>query len=125
MLYNVLSFLILGLLIERQIGFFRILFLWLVAGAIGTLFSALFVVSPLNLGTGASQAILGLAAFGCIIIQQKIDTSKIFKFAVGFAIIPALTLDLVFAHYPKPGHVLSFVLGLIIGYIYLQQLRAK
>jgi rhomboid protease GluP len=125
MLYNVLSFFLLGLLIERKIGCARMLFLWFVAGAIGTLFSTLFVTPPWNLGTGSSQAILGVAAFGCILIQQKIDTSKVFKFAVGFAIIPALTLDLVFAHYPKPGHMLSFFLGLVIGYFYLQQLRAK
>ncbi len=125
MLYNVLSFALLGSLIERHIGFGRTLALWFTAGATGTLFSTLFVQSPWNLGTGASQAILGLAAFGCIAIQQRVDTSRMFKFAVGFAVVPALTLDLVFAHYPKPGHALSFIIGLFIGFVYVRQVGSE
>lgn len=119
MLFNVLSFFVLGLFLERYIGFTRMFFLWFVSGAAGTLLSTLYVSAPWNLGTGASQAIMGIAAFGVLIWYRKVDTSRGLKCALGFAIIPALSLDFIFAHYPKPGHVLGFSIGFLIGMYYL------
>jgi len=120
MLFNVLSLLILGILLEHHIGFIRMFFLWFIAGASGTIFSTLFVAAPWNLGTGASQAIMGIAAFGVLLAYRNIDKSKGLKCALAFAITPALLLDLIFAHYPKPGHVLGFIVGWCIGLYYLK-----
>ena len=120
MLFNVVSFFILGAFVERYIGFSKMFFLWFLSGAAGTVFSTLFVDPPWNLGTGASQAIMGVSALGILLIQQKVDTSKGLKYALAFAIIPALFLDLIFAHYPKPGHVLGFVIGLAISVFYFK-----
>lgn len=125
MLFNVISYLILGFFVERYIGFIRMFILWFVAGAAGTLFSTLFVAPPWNLGTGASQAIMGVAAFGIILSYKNIDTSKGLKYAIAFAVAPAILLDLIFAHYPKPGHVLGFVVGWGIGLYYLKQISSK
>lgn len=125
MLFNVVSFLVLGFYLERHIGLVRMFLLWFVAGAAGTLLSTLFVDPPWNLGTGASQAIMGVAALGVLLAHQKIDTSKGLKYALAFAIIPALSLDLIFAHYPKPGHVLGFVVGMSIGLFYLKKIRNR
>ena len=74
-------------------------------------------------GTGASQAILGISAFGIILTYQKIDVSKGLKYALLFAIVPALLLDLIFAHYPKPGHISAFIVGWIIGLFYLKEIK--
>lgn len=125
MLFNVTSLLILGFFVERYIGFVRMFILWFIAGTAGTLFSTLFVTPPWNLGTGASQAIMGVAAFGVILSYRNIDSSKGLKYAIAFAVAPALLLDLIFAHYPKPGHVLSFVVGWLIGLCYLKQISSK
>lgn len=127
MLFNVLSFLILGIFIERQLGIMRLFILWFVAGAAGTIFSTYFGKPPFNLGTGASQAVMGVAAFGVLLSYQNIDASKGLKYALAFAIVPALFLDLIYAGYPKPGHVMSFIFGLGIGLFYIKNhhIRAK
>jgi hypothetical protein len=80
-----------------------------------------FVAPPWNLGMGASQAILGIAAFGLLLSYKKIDTSKGLKIAVAFSVIPALVLDLIFSHYPKPGHITGFLVGLAMGSIFLRE----
>jgi len=123
MLFNVLSIIVLGFFLERYIGFYRMFILWFISGAAGTVFSTLFVSPPWNLGTGASQAIMGISALGIILIQQKVDVSKGLKLSLLFAIVPALLLDLIFSHYPKPGHLLGFGVGLLISLHYLKTIK--
>ena len=123
MLFNVLSIVLLGFFLERYIGFYKMFILWFVSGASGTIFSTLFVSSPWNLGTGASQAIMGISALGIVLIYQKIDISKGLKFSLIFAMVPALLLDLIFVHYPKPGHLLGFIVGSLIGLYYSKELK--
>ncbi|WP_022665536.1 rhomboid family intramembrane serine protease [Desulfospira joergensenii] len=121
MLFNVLSFALLGLILEKYIGSIRFFILWLLSGTFGTLISTLTVEPPWNIGTGASQAVFGVSALGILVIWKKIDTSFLFKFIVGFALIPALLLDLVYAHHPKLGHIVGFITGLAIGLYYLNK----
>ena len=123
MLFNVLSIVVLGIFLERYIGFFRMLILWFISGSAGTVFSTLFASPPWNLGTGASQAIMGFSALGVVLIHQKIDISKGLKLSLIFAIVPALLLDLIFAHYPKPGHLLGFIVGYLISLYYLKEIK--
>ncbi|MEO0423527.1 MAG: rhomboid family intramembrane serine protease [Pseudomonadota bacterium] len=124
MIYNVLSLLLLGMFIERHVGFARFFVLWLLPGAAGTLLSTLFVEPPWNVGTGASQAVMGIAAFGLLLMYRGVDPSRGLKAAIAFALIPALALDLAFAHYPKPGHLLGFLGGLALGGHYYQRQAA-
>ncbi len=121
MLFNVLSFALLGVVLEKYIGSIRFLVLWFISGTFGTLISTLTVEPPWNLGTGASQAIFGVTALGILVIWKNIDTSFSLKFTVAFALIPALLLDMVFAHHPKLGHVVGFITGLTIGLYYLNK----
>jgi len=123
MLFNVLSIVVLGVFLERYIGFYRMLILWFISGAAGTVFSTFFVSPPWNLGTGASQAVMGISALGVVLIYQKIDISKGLKLSLLFAIVPALLLDLIFAHYPKPGHLLGFIVGYLISLYYLKEIK--
>ena len=121
MFYNVLSIIVLGFFMERRIGWGVFLIVWFLAGASGTLYSTLFVQSPWNTGTGASQGILGLAGFG-IILTTLTKNNRGLVYALLFALIPAFSLDLIFANYPKPGHVLGLALGMLLGVIYTNKL---
>ena len=123
MLFNVLSFALLGGALEKYIGSIRFLILWFISGTCGTLISTLTVEPPWNLGTGASQAVFGITALGLLVIWKKIDTSFSLKLIVAFALIPALLLDLVYAHHPKPGHIAGFIVGLAIGLYYLKKFK--
>jgi len=119
MIYNVLSILCLGLILERRIGFRYMFSVWLFAGALGTLFSTQFGSSPWNTGTGASQAVFGLAGFGVLFIIRMKEYSYLWLGALVFTLFPALYLDFKTAGYPKPGHSLSFFIGCCIA-IYFQ-----
>ncbi|WP_185231823.1 rhomboid family intramembrane serine protease [Teredinibacter franksiae] len=121
MFYNVLSIIVLGFFLERRIGWGIFLIVWFLAGASGTLYSTLFVEAPWNTGTGASQGIFGLAGFG-IILTTLAKNNRGLVYALLFVLIPAFSLDLIFANYPKPGHVLGLALGMLLGVIYINKL---
>jgi rhomboid protease GluP len=122
MFYNVISLVVLGFCIERRIGWRMFLLVWFLAGASGTLYSTLFVEAPWNTGTGGSQGVLGIAGFGIVLtIIEKNDRRLIY--ALLFALIPAYSLDLIFANYPKPGHVLGLAIGMLLGVFYVNKLK--
>jgi len=115
MLYNVLSILILGIILERKVGFKYMFVTWFFSGAIGTIISTQFGSPPWNIGTGASQAAFGLAGFLVVFTMKRADHFYLLLGALAFALIPSLYLDFKAVGYPKPGHTLSFVIGLIIA----------
>ena len=116
MLYNVLSLALLGLLLERYLHAVKFILLWFIAGSAGTLISTLFVTPPWNLGTGASQAVLGFAAFGLVLYLNGVNSSKWMLGVLCFTFIPAFVLDFIYAGYPKPGHVVATLVGAIAGF---------
>ncbi len=125
MIYNVLSILFLGIIIEGKVGSKYMLVIWLLAGAIGTLFSTQFTPPPWNTGTGASQAAFGLAGFGLILVINRIKHGYLMLSALAFALIPALYLDFKSVGYPKAGHSLSFVIGCSLAIYYLYRFKQK
>ncbi|MEJ2763716.1 rhomboid family intramembrane serine protease [Photobacterium sp. MCCC 1A19761] len=127
MFYNALSLLALGYLLERRIGSLPFIFIWLFAGAAGTFVSTFTVPAPWNLGTGGSQAILALAAVGLVLYISGQLKSKFILSVLALTILPAFTLDLIYAenHLPKPGHVVSFSLGLVFAVYFLRQSNAN
>lgn len=118
MLSNVFCLLLVGTAVERHVGASRLLLLWLAGGSIATLLSTLSVVPPWNLGTGGSQAIMAIAGAGLWLALAGVDRSKSLVFPVAFTIFVALTIDLIHAHHPKPGHVAGVLLGLLIASLY-------
>ncbi len=62
---------------------------------------------------------LGVAAFGAIVLWKKINSSIALKLIVAFAVLPALLLDLIFVHHPKLGHIVGFIVGWSLGLYYL------
>jgi len=125
MLFNVISLFILGCFIERIIGAVRLLLLWFVAGVSGTFVSILFVSAPYDVGTGASQAAMGFAACGVLLVIRRINNTLGLKAAIVFSIAPALALDLIYAHYPKPGHIAGFIFGLLFSMYILSKNEAS
>lgn len=123
MFYNALSLLALGVLLERKVGSLYFLTVWFISGSIGTFVSTFTVPAPWNLGTGGSQAILGLAAFGLVLYFSNSYRKRTLAFVLVLTLAPALTLDLLFAsnHLPKVGHVVSIVLGLLFAYFYVRK----
>ena len=119
MLYNVLSIAFLCTLIERKVGFWYVLIIWFFAGSIGTFFTTQFGTAPWNTGTRASQAALGFAGFGLLLYLCRFKQDYLLLFCILFAIIPALYLDVKTAGYPKPGHTLSFVIGILMAAYFL------
>ncbi len=124
MFYNVLALLCLGICLEKKIGVRWFLTVWFVSGAFGTLYSTFFVVPPWNLGTGGSQAIFGLSGFASILLP-RIEAKRNVAFALIFSMVPALSLDLIFAGYPKPGHLAGFTIGMLFGIAYLMSVAEK
>lgn len=118
MLFNVISMLMLGLLLEPRIGFRYTCLIWLMAGATGTLISTLSGTPPWNTGSGASQAIFGLAGFSLVLFVRKIDTRYQMFIGLAFTLIPALLLDFRAVGYPKLAHVISFFIGGLIAIYY-------
>jgi rhomboid protease GluP len=121
MLYNVLSLALLGFVLERHAGAFKFFLLWLMAGAAGTLVGTLFVTPPWNLGTGASQAVLGIAAFGLALFLKGAVQSKSLVVVLCFSLVPAFALDFIYAGYPKPGHIVPLLIGGIAGVMHCRQ----
>lgn len=115
MLYNAGCLLMVGGLIERQIGFVRTLAIWAFAGGGATLISPILVAYPYNVGSGASQAVLAFVGCASVLVIRGRLKGRLAFAAIGLALLPALTLDLVFAGYPKPGHVLALVAGAAFG----------
>lgn len=131
MIYNVLSMLFLGIILEGKIGFRNTFAIWLIAGTLGTLFSTQFGSPPWNTGTGASQAVFGLAGFGLVLLVREVKNIHwnrdryLMLSALIFALIPALYLDFKSAGYPKAGHILSFVIGCILAGHYLYRIKQR
>lgn len=109
---------LLGTAVERHLGFVRLFLLWLIGGAIATLISTQFVTPPWNLGTGASQAIMAIAGAGIWLVWTGVDRSKLLLWSLTLTITKTFALDLVFAGYPKPGHVSGLLLGLLMASLY-------
>ncbi|MEQ2026850.1 rhomboid family intramembrane serine protease [Xenorhabdus szentirmaii] len=84
MVYNMLSFSMLGILLEKHLGSKFLFVLWFTSGALGTLYSTHFVSPLWNIGTGTSQAVLGVSSFALLLVSVKNNTSRILKFAVIF-----------------------------------------
>ena len=118
MFYNLLCLTLLGILLERHVRVVGFFFVWFVSGAVGTLVSTLSVAPPWNLGTGASQAVLGMAAFGLVLYLRGIISSKWLVPVVCLSLVPAFALDFLYAGHPKPGHIVGALMGAIVGQVY-------
>jgi membrane associated rhomboid family serine protease len=124
MLSNAFCLLLVGAAVERHVGFSRLLVLWLVGGSIAMMYGTLFVAAPWNLGTGSSQAIMAIAGAGLWLALSGEDRSKGLLVAVAFTITVAFTIDVVHVYYPKPGHVVGVLVGLLMASLHPRRAKA-
>jgi len=115
MLYNVISLIALGLYVERFIGTINFFLLWFLSGSTGMLIGMLFIAAPYDVGTGASQAVIGIAACGVLLVKRRYATSFLLKAILLFTLLPAFALDFYVVHYPKPGHVVPLLVGWLLS----------
>jgi|GEM_PF-847483 len=124
MLLNVVLLYMLSIPIERSVGFLRLFTVWLIGGGIGTYASSLFIVAaPWNVGTGASQAIMSLAAFCWIMIRRGYPSTRGISWTIVISIGINIGLDLVFAGYPKPGKIIAFLTGILLGFVLIPRMK--
>jgi membrane associated rhomboid family serine protease len=115
MLFNVISLFSLAMAIERATGSLRLTVLWLLSGLAGTYASIYAVPPPYDIGSGASQAIMGVAAAAIVVLWRKQNTPRWLIVAVLVTLVTGAGLDLAFASRVKTGHVVGFLVGLIVA----------
>lgn len=76
MLFNVICLFLLGIAVERATGSIRLALLWLLSGVAGTYASIYAVPPPYDVGSGASQAIMGVAASAIVVLWRERDSSR-------------------------------------------------
>ena len=119
MMFNVACLALLGISLEPVIGRINILVLWFLSGSLGLLVSVYFGQYPFEVGTGASQAVLGFAGANCVLIYRGFARNIWVVAVVMVTLGVSLLLDINAAHYPKGGHIVGFFSGLIFGYVVL------
>jgi membrane associated rhomboid family serine protease len=115
MLFNVMTLFLLGVGVERVAGSFRLFLLWLLSGIAGTYASIYSVPPPYDIGSGASQAIVGLAAAAIIVVWRTPDSPRWLIGTLILTLVVSAALDLIFGFRLKPGHVVGFLTGLILA----------
>lgn len=59
-----------------------------------------------------------IAGAGLWLTLTGVDRSKSLTVPVAFTLTLTFTIDLIYAHYPKPGHVAGVLLGVLIASLY-------
>ena len=115
MLFNVTTLFLLATCVERAAGSLRLTLLWMLSGIAGTYASIYSVPPPYDIGSGASQAVMGLAGAALIVIRRSRAYPWWLKGTLVVTLGTAAMLDLVFSYSIKPGHVVGFLVGLIMA----------
>jgi rhomboid protease GluP len=114
-LFNVVTLFPLAFAVERALGSFKLTLLWAVSGIAGTYASIYSVPPPYDIGSGASQAIMGVAGAAIVVMWRNPERPWWLKGTLIVTLGNALVLDLVFGSGPKLGHIVGFALGLILA----------
>ncbi|GER54374.1 ribonuclease II/R family protein [Striga asiatica] len=121
LLANMLSLLIIGIRLEREFGFGRIGFLYLVSGFGGSLLSALFIQS--NISVGASGALFGLLGgmLSELITNWSIYANKVAALLT-LVVIIAINLAVgILPHVDNFAHIGGFLSGFLLGFVFLMR----
>jgi membrane associated rhomboid family serine protease len=123
MLFNAVIIGLVGAALARRWPWPLVLALGLVGGACGQLTAAL--LQPTAYVSGASQAYLALCGAGLLLLERK----SIGWWAAVAGVAVSVGLDLFVSSHAgvKPGHLVSFVVGLVVGgaSLFLNKYRAE
>jgi len=115
MLFNVVTLFLLGMCVERCVGAFRLVVLWLSSGVIGTYASIYSVPRPYDIGSGASQALVGLAGAAVVILFRRLPYPRWLPGVLVVTLAVTTGLDLVSSSGIKLGHIVGFLVGLVVA----------
>jgi rhomboid protease GluP len=88
---------------------------WLLSGVAGTYASIYSVPPPYDIGSGASQAIMGLAGAAIVVIRRDPAHPRWLRGVLMVTLGIAAALDLVSSYTLKAGHVVGFLVGLLLA----------
>ena len=115
LLFNVLAMLLLGEMLERELGAWRLATLYLLSGTVGQL--AGVIAAPTLVSSGASQAVMGLAG-GVTVGLLRRRQWKSARLVILLAVVAVqFGLDLMAAGHIKAGHLAGFIAGAATGYL--------
>jgi membrane associated rhomboid family serine protease len=117
MLFNVMSLFLLAMAVERATSSLRVALLWLLSGVAGTYASIYEVPPPYDIGSGALQAIMGVAASAIVVLWRQTRPPRWLIVAVVVTLVIGSVLGLVVASRVKRGHVVGFIVGLIFAVV--------
>jgi rhomboid protease GluP len=115
MLLNVAMLFLLAVGVERAAGSLALALLWLLSGSAGVYASTYSVQPPYDIGSGASQAIMGVAGAAIVVIRRNPAYPSWFKGALVATLGITAALDLLFSRSIKIGHVVSLLVGWIVA----------
>ena len=114
LVFNVGSLLLLGILLESELGFWRFIVLYLGSGVVGQIIGV--AATPALVSSGASQATMGLAGGAAVglLRQPHARTARLIILLIVVAV--QVILDVAAAGYIKAGHLGGFCAGAVIWY---------
>jgi rhomboid protease GluP len=115
LIFNMLSLLLLGGMLELESGAWRLVVLYLLSGVAGQLVGV--AVAPSLVSSGASQATMGLAGGVAVGLfrQRRAFTARLIILLAIVAV--QCGLDLLAAGSIKAGHSAGFLAGALIAYV--------
>ncbi|KAL3717169.1 hypothetical protein ACJRO7_008709 [Eucalyptus globulus] len=119
LLANMLSFLVIGIRLEREFGFVLIGLLYVISGLGGSLMSSLFIQSSISVG--ASGALFGLLGgmLSELITNWSIYANKVASFLTLLIIIVINLAVGIFPHVDNFAHIGGFLSGFLLGFVLL------
>jgi membrane associated rhomboid family serine protease len=114
MVFNVVALVVIGIEVEQAMGPLSFLFLWMLSGIAGVFVSIYHVAPPYDVGSGGSQALMGVVA-GAIVLMWRRGMALWLRGVVVLIPLIQLTLDVASAHRPQPGHVVGFTVGIVVA----------
>jgi len=116
MLFNIVALFFVGSAVERAVGPLKFWLIWLLSGVAGMWASIYRVPPPFDVGSGASQALMGVVGAGVVIVSRNNASPRRFRSLLVLVGLIQVAIDIGAARYPKPGHVAAFVVGSILAY---------
>nr|AIY60717.1 rhomboid protein Dioop15627 [Dioscorea oppositifolia] len=119
LLANMLSLFFIGIRLEQQFGFVRIVIIYLVSGFGGSILSSLFIRN--NISVGASGALFGLLGS---MLSELITNWTIYsnKAAALFTLMVIILINLavgMLPHVDNFAHIGGFLAGFLLGFVLL------
>ncbi|MDT7689581.1 MAG: rhomboid protease GluP [Acidobacteriota bacterium] len=118
LVFNMIALFTLGRMLEPEFGAARLLAMYFCGGAVGQLASVL--VAPALVGSGASQAVMGLAGSAAVVLFRRPHARTMRLIVLLVYVVIQIALDLFAVDYVKAGHVCGFIAGAVLGRVLLR-----